>query len=738
MHTVKCLFALCLLVLPSILVLQDGTAAAASPDAESLYSLSATTLASGDTAGARGLLDQVLKTNSKHGPALIARGNLYLAQRKVRSARNDFSRALDSESARIRALGYIGLGGIESRNPKLIKREIEHYRLATEVDSTCCAAYYALARSGLIYGQTVGFRVAGEALADLLCFQPDYLDAYNLWREKILDKTEEEIKAVDHSMSAYLVLHPDSAAWWVDLAWDSYDLDESGKALETLSALKKANPEFESPNYHLLLARCRLELGDTLQFQEAYNKALVTAEKIGDYVQLIREAETIFSHSDMERWKNQTDNQSRAAFFRFFWAGVNPDKFSEFNPRLVEHYSRLRYAERNYRLRNPHSPIQTKRDVNLYLSFQSGFYDYKSEVFFERSHQLALDPRGLLYIRYGPPDLIRTAHDLPNSNKRGFERMSNPAEVWHYGGAEFYFERMALVADYIFRPPQVDGSMGDMMKAMDTQRFRAKNIHESEEYYSAQFLPADNEGVEVEFYQEETLPESCVPEAVEAIYDSTWFELSRDESPLYRVSTADPDRYLAVHTMNVPAGIYNYALRIKAGQKSWNGRGQLDLKAFNSEAMSLSAIVLGTEPEPGLPAHERKGIRLLPRPSLIFSRGEQIKVYLEYYNLHNGREGLRSYKEFVDVVRYAGEGISLGRITGKLLGLLTFGEAKESTSITHTFDREAEAGSGPVAETFTLDSSVLAPGRYRLLIEARDNADGYWDNEGVLFEIEGE
>ena len=276
------------------------------------------------------------------------------------------------------------------------------------------------------------------------------------------------------------------------------------------------------------------------------------------------------------------------------------------------------------------------------------------------------------------------------------------------------------------------------MKAMDTQRFRDKKIHESEEYYAAQFLPADSKGVEVEFYQDETLPENCVPEAVSAIYDSTWFELSRDESPLYRVSTASPDHYLAVHTMNVPAGIYNYALRIKAVEECWSGQGQLDLKPFNSEAMSLSAIVLGTEPEPRLPAHERKGIRLLPRPSLKFTRGEQIKVYLEYYNLHNGREQQRSYKEFVDVIRYAGEGISLGRITGKLIGLLTFGEAKESTSITHTFERESAAGTDPVAETFILDSSVLAPGRYRLLIEARDNSNGYWDDEGVLFEIEGE
>ena len=67
--------------------------------------------------------------------------------------------------------------------------------------------------------------------------------------------------------------------------------------------------------------------------------------------------------------------------------------------------------------------------------------------------------------------------------------------------------------------------------------------------------------------------------------------------------------------------------------------------------------------------------------------------------------------------------------------MLTFGGGKQGTSITHVFERRAETRSGPVAETFFLDSSVLEPGRYRLLIEARDNASAYWDAEGVVFEI---
>ena len=105
------------------------------------------------------------------------------------------------------------------------------------------------------------------------------------------------------------------------------------------------------------------------------------------------------------------------------------------------------------------------------------------------------------------------------------------------------------------------------------------------------------------------------------------------------------------------------------------------------------------------------------------------------YNLRIGRGGFRNYREWVDVIRLEEEKGVLGRIGSKLVGLLTFGEEKQATSITLVFDRRAETRSGPVAETFFLDSSVLEPGQYRLLIEARDNVSAYWDAEGVLFEI---
>ena len=147
-------------------------------------------------------------------------------------------------------------------------------------------------------------------------------------------------------------------------------------------------------------------------------------------------------------------------------------------------------------------------------------------------------------------------------------------------------------------------------------------------------------------------------------------------------------------------------------------------------------MVLGVDPpDEQSPAHERLGVRFIPRPSFRFHQGEPIRIYLEYYNLWTGRESRRSYREYVDVLRYEGERGILGRIAGGLKDLLTFGEPRAGASVTLIFDREAEKCQGPVPETFTIDSGDLPAGQYRLLIEARDNANSFWDDEGVMFEV---
>jgi len=321
------------------------------------YCLDANTkLAQGDTAAAFKLLDEALKADKNHGPALIDRGYLSLGTGNKKQAKRDFDRALGSKSSSIKAKAYVGLGDVLRTNPKRIHQAIEKYRFALDVDPSCKEASYALAKAGTEYAQTVGYRVAAKTLVDLICLDPDYKDAYRLWRDEILDKTDDEISRVDQTLESYLAAHPDSAAWRLDLAWDRFELGAPEQALETLTCLKEQNPDYNSPSIPLLEARCRLELGDTLSFQKLYEKAVETARETGDFSQLFVDAETIFTPGDYEKWEKLPDNRARAVFLRTFWQNINPDKLKESNPRLAEHYARLRYAKKNYPLKMPHSP----------------------------------------------------------------------------------------------------------------------------------------------------------------------------------------------------------------------------------------------------------------------------------------------------------------------------------------------------------------------------------------------
>ena len=697
--------------------------------AENHYLDARAKVAQGDTAAAFKLLDKALKADKSHGPALLDRGYLYLDAGNKRQAKINFEMALRSKSKSIKAKAYVGLGDVLRTNPKFVHQAMEKYRFALDVNPSCKEAYYTLAKAGMEYAQTAGYRAAAKTLVDLICLDPEYKDAYRLWRDEILDKTEDEISRVDQALESFLAAHPDSAAWWVDLAWDRFELEAPEPALETLTCLKEQNSDYDSPSIPLLEACCKLELGDTISFQKLYEKAIETAQETGDFSHLFVDAETIFAPEDYKNWENLSDNNARAVFFRTFWQNINPDKLKESNPRLAGHYARLRHAKKNYRLQMPHSLYQTKQNVNLMISFKSYDYEYKPEIFFNRSRQLALDQRGLLYIRHGSPDIIRTEYFMP-----GYRKTPNPAEFWYYGKLVFIFEKPFMAGDYIFRPMEEERFSGDMMKAMETQHFQDKHIHEAEDYYMAQFWSGDSASVELEIYQDEALPEGRVPEAAVALFDVAWLELNRQQSPVFKTD-GEKNLWLALHRITVPAGNCGYAMRIKAEPDRWTGRGQMNYMPFDTRVLDFSTVVLGAEPEPGGPAHQRLGVKFLPRPAMRFKQGEQIKVYMEVYNLRIGRGGFRSYTEWVDVIRMEEKQSILGRIGSKLAGMLTFGEEKQGTSITHVFERRAETRSGPVAETFFLDSSVLEPGRYRLLIEARDNASAFWDAEGVVFEI---
>ncbi|MFC1544845.1 GWxTD domain-containing protein, partial [Gemmatimonadota bacterium] len=685
---------------------------------------------------------------------------------KTEQALADFKHVLHSESDSFRISAYCGLAWCSFVPGKRRGDSMDYLRRALSVDKHSAEALYAKAMIILSGDVTTDdARMVKRALFQLLEMDLGYRDIYHLWRDVVLDRTDEEIRLVDELLAAYLDAHPDSASWRLDLAWDRYLVEDAGAALEELARLAADNPAFSHPDQLLLAARCHLETGDTLAFQNLYWKAVDLAGQsgqAGQFDRLLAEAAAIFTPDDAKQCREAIAGGLQQQFLHYFWANVDPIKLSPANNRLTAHYTRLAYAQRHYRQDQPHNWYNTKENTNRLLGFQ-GFYGefHSEETTFSPGHNLALDHRGLLYLRYGPPDRIKNERLAENENvkynpvgKRAYNRMNNLMESWWYGRIPFVFEKLPLTGEYTFRPlstGDVTGyanrlgddlsidaaTWGDMQTAMTEQRFVQPGIHESEDYYLAQFRTSDGTGIEAEIYQDEVLPGDASPtSAIAASYDTLWTERERNPGEFFRIPGERDNRWVAVHTLEMKPGKSNYSIEFTAGVDSWDGRGMLNLEPFSQSYLVLSAVVLGLDP-PGVdsPAHERRGVRFIPRPSFRFQQGEKIRVYLEYYNLAVDSDDMRSYREYIDVIRYEGEWGSLGKITGKMVGLLTFGESKGQTEVNFNFDRDIEAVDGPVAESFLIDSSELLPGKYRLLIEARDNVNQFWDDEAVMFEI---
>jgi len=703
-------------------------------------------LAEGDTAGALVLLDNSISRQPENHVALLDRGRLQLMAGNCDAASRDFTAALNSQIDSIRIDAHTGLAWCAYLANRRPEPAMDHLRWALGIDPDSPAALYAKVQI-MLDGEPSrdDARIAMRALLHLLEVDIGYRDAYRIWRERVKDRTDEEIRRVIIRLAAHLQNHPDSASWRLELARDRYLVEGPEAAGAELLALRKDKPEFISPEIPLLEARCRLETGDTLAFQRLYWQAVETAGRTCEFDRLLNEAAGIFTPEDVDRCRGAVDAGQEKEFLHYFWTNINPDKLSGLNRRLAEHYLRLGHVQRNYRLSQPYNRFNVSEDANRLMGFHGFEYKYHSEeTTFSPGRPLGLDHRGLLYLRYGPPDKIRRDRTVFSTEyNRGrmpvYNKMNDPVEVWWYDDLPFVFEKPPLIGEFIFRPPSgpgVSGNWGDMQQAMQQQIHVQPGIHDAKEYYLAQFRSADGSGIAMEIYQDQVLPEHIEPvTAAASAYDTLWTKLQRSHSDCFRIPGEPENRWVAVHRLYFPPGKSNFAIKLAAGEERWNGRGMLTLNPFKDGYLELSAIVLGLDPPEGGAAHERHGVRFIPRPSFRFRRGENIRVYLEYYNLDNGPGSKRSYQEYIDVIRYEGEKSILGRVTGALVGLLTFGEPKENTEIRHIFNREVDSGHDPVAESFLLDSSVLAPGNYRLLIEARDNVMMFWAEEAVLFEI---
>ena len=422
--------------------------------ARSYYQQALDRVNKGDSTVALQLLEQALELDSKHGQSLLARGSLYLEQGNLKKARRDFTMATGDKDPAIRARAHIGLGDILRRMSYRNWHAIKEYRIAAKVDPTCGEAYFAMAETGFELSQTDGYSAADAALAKLICLDPEYKDALTQWWEKVFIQSDDELRNVGNCLEDFIAKHPEKSSLLLYVAKIRHRLGEAEGSMIALDKLKTASPEHKRSERFLLKARCLLELGDTLGFENSYAEALKYAEKDDNFTRLFQEAETIFHPAEYKKWAALKTPAEKAVFFRTFWKNRDPDPISSHNERLIEHYLRLSEAKKMYMELTPHSLFRTSHDYYRLRAPTATSYNYDPDIWWDRSRELVLQQRGLFFIRHGEPDLVMRGD------------IDNPYEVWCYGPAYFPFGKYG--GRYI---PASFVGVGNVEKAMETETF---------------------------------------------------------------------------------------------------------------------------------------------------------------------------------------------------------------------------------------------------------------------------
>lgn len=132
----------------------------------------------------------------------------------------------------------------------------------------------------------------------------------------------------------------------------------------------------------LELARTMLEFGargaDSLYYASAASGDTATIALLRSDLALLADS------AELARFDTLRGTQQRREYVEAFWARRDVADFRPAGSRLREHYARLAYAERNYRL------VQWPRRYERWETY--------------RPTDSRFDDRGVIYVRHGPPD----------------------------------------------------------------------------------------------------------------------------------------------------------------------------------------------------------------------------------------------------------------------------------------------------------------------------------------------
>ncbi|MEJ2543046.1 MAG: tetratricopeptide repeat protein [Calditrichaceae bacterium] len=515
---------------------------------------------------------------------------------------------------------------------------------------------------------------------------------------------------------------------------------------------KKHDPLLKMP---LALSQIRLyyQMDELDKAEQKYFSTVNSISSSNDVSFLFEDIKYILEDNDLKYPFHSLEDVK--SFYRNIWNRKNPLNSLKINYRLAEHYKRLIYCEKNYRYDGFRFPINNPDRTNT-LEFPSIFYKNKK-----------FNHKGLVYLRYGPPDdsAIKIDANMPNNESWLYYANNNhPKYIFHFEVAEqapaddwrlvpvptyqemletrlgwdryldqYYMANTKLDANSVIGTITIQ-SVKNIRTAMNNDEHSwSKNIELIPISTYAAWFKDDKGNPYCDIYISTPVDQinnniGDIETGI-ALMDSTWEVVLKENQSSNLESRNYSQQFIDIFSIQSPPNKAYINSHVSTHDKSIIGgnRSIIVAKKFNPAAMNVSNLVMAYSVEPAIQKtpFTKHGLEIIPNPSKKAKKDSLVYFYYEIYNL----------KEIDGQSRYSIDQTvtSINRTKNALQKIMGLFGGDDDQTISITKEHQTQ---GPTAYEYTaFDFSSLSAGQVEIKIKIKDLNSGEVTQASTTFTL---
>ncbi|MCH8326671.1 MAG: GWxTD domain-containing protein, partial [Bacteroidetes bacterium] len=469
---------------------------------------------------------------------------------------------------------------------------------------------------------------------------------------------------------------------------------------------------------HLFLGLLCYENSQNKKAHEEYKKALLLMSRIEEEDFTFNSVKELIKPIFKDKFEDFTDAEMRL-LIKEYWKIKEPLYLTKYNERLLEHYSRVTYANLRFSLPKENKP-----------GWQTD--------------------RGDIYLRYGEP--VNRIRFRPHINAGGRTQVNLKTDVWYYTDMVFGFTDDFMNGNFRFSTP-TPGSRYISQFAGDSYRYANYVKSVRNELYDpkfegpkfkipfqiAQFKNLNNPN-ETDVYINYGLNAAdsllknnlyVYPHVAGFFYSDGYYNLKKstidtlnyfDQSKKIILSKG---KELLVNSLNLSlspdSGYFALEIQRSIDKGVSANHDKLVVRNFNNNSLEISDIVLALDIETKNETNytlKRRKINILPNPSGIFSEKNKLFIYYELYNVNlNG--GVGKFEQML-TLKKTDDRSGFSKAVNSVLNI--FGMGNENKEIILTTKYQVTEKDPQIY--FQLDMNKYEAGDYSLELLIKDKKFG--------------